>query len=61
LQSKGVIIRRWSSEILEALNKAWVEVAKEEAKADSDFKRVWRSLSGFRADYAIWQELSLTK
>ncbi len=61
LQSKGVIIRRWSGEILEALNKAWTEVAKEEAKADSDFKRVWRSLSGFRADYAIWQELSLTE
>ena len=61
LQSQGVIIQRWSGEILEALNKAWIEVAKEEAKADRDFKRVWKSLSMFREDYAIWQELSLTE
>lgn len=59
LQSKGVAIRRWPGEILEALNKAWVVVAKEEAKSDRDFKRVWKSLSAFRKDYTIWRELSL--
>lgn len=59
LQSHGVAIRRWPGEILEALNKAWVDVAKEEAKSDRDFKRVWKSMSAFRKDYAIWQELSL--
>ena len=59
LQTKGVVIRRWPSEIMEALNKAWIEVAKEEAKANKDFKRVWKSLSAFREDYEIWQELSL--
>ena len=61
LQTKGVVIRRWPREILEALNKAWNEVAKEEAKANRGFKRVWKSLSAFREDYAIWQELSLTE
>ena len=55
------MIRRWPGEILEALNTAWNEVAKEEAKADRDFKRVWKSLSAFREDYTIWQELSLTE
>ncbi len=61
LQTKGVVIRRWPGEILEALNKAWNEVAKEEAKANRDFKRVWKSLSAFREDYTIWQELSLAE
>ena len=59
LQTKGVVIRRWPGEILEALNAAWVQVAKEESKADRDFKRVWKSLSAFREEYAIWKDLSL--
>ena len=59
LQTKGVVIRRWPGEILEALNAAWIEVAKEEVKANKDFKRVWKSLSAFREDYEIWRDLSL--
>ena len=58
LQSEGVAIRRWPGEILDALKSAWVEVAKEETKADHDFKRVWRSLNAFRENYAIWRELN---
>ena len=53
----GVTIHRWPAKILEALEGAWKEVAKEEAAADKDFKRVWDSLSAFRRDYAIWKEL----
>ncbi|MCH7935653.1 MAG: TRAP transporter substrate-binding protein [Proteobacteria bacterium] len=59
LQAQGVEVRRWPGEILEALNAAWVEVARDEAKADRDFKRVWESLSAFRKEYSIWKELSL--
>ena len=59
LQSQGVEVRRWPGEILEALNAAWAEVARDEAKADRDFKRVWESLSAFRKEYSIWKELSL--
>ena len=58
LQSEGVAIRRWPGEILDALKSAWTEVAKEEAKADRDFKRVWQSLNAFRENYAIWRELN---
>jgi len=58
-QSQGVEVRRWPGEILEALKAAWVEVARDEAKADRDFKRVWESLSAFRKEYSIWKELSL--
>ena len=58
LTAKGVSIHRWPTEILEALHKAWQEVAAQEAKDDLSFKRVWKSLSAFRNDYAIWRELA---
>jgi len=58
LQAEGVAIRRWPVEILDALETAWTEVVKEEAKADRNFKRVWESLSAFRENYAIWRELN---
>ena len=57
LQADGVWIQRWPDDILEALEAAWREVAAEEAAADADFATVWRSLTVFRDDYAIWKEL----
>jgi TRAP-type mannitol/chloroaromatic compound transport system substrate-binding protein len=59
LQSEGVIIRRWPREVLYALKSAWIQVAREEAKSDPNFNRVWQSLRDFRKDYAIWHELNL--
>ncbi len=58
LQQEGVELRRWPTEIMDALKTAWTAVAKEEARADADFRRVWQSLSKFREEYAIWNELS---
>jgi len=58
LYSEGVQLHRWPTGILEALEKIWTDVANEEAGADTGFRRVWRSLKTFRADYAIWRELS---
>lgn len=58
LQSEGVEFRRWPAEILDALKTAWTAVVKEESRADADFRRVWQSLSAFREEYAIWNELS---
>ena len=57
LQADGVRIQRWPDDILEALEAAWREVAAEEVAADADFATVWRSLTAFRDDYAIWKEL----
>ena len=57
LQAKGVQLHRWPPEMLAAFEAAWQEVAAEEAAADPDFKRVWESLQGFRADYEIWKDL----
>ena len=55
LQSKGVILHRWSPEILEALRAAWAEVVAEESAKDADFKRAWESLDSFRQGYALWR------
>ncbi len=57
LNAEGVKIQRWPDDILEALERAWREVAAEEAAADADFANVWQSLTAFREDYAIWKEL----
>ena len=57
LQLKGVQMHRWPDTILDAMKRSWLDVAKEEAAADKDFKQVWASMSEFRRDYGIWQEL----
>lgn len=53
----GVIVRRWPREILDRLEHAWAGVAAAEAKADKTFAKVWKSLTRFRRDYAVWREL----
>jgi TRAP-type mannitol/chloroaromatic compound transport system substrate-binding protein len=57
LKAKGVTIHRWSPEILDELNKAWLEVAKDLSGSNPNFKKVWDSLQKFRGEYAIWKEL----
>ena len=52
----GVQIKRWSPEIMAALEKAWNEVVAEESASSPNFKRVYASYSKFRSDYAIWRE-----
>jgi TRAP-type mannitol/chloroaromatic compound transport system substrate-binding protein len=56
LRERGVQIRRWSPEILAALEKAWGEVITEESAKNPNFRRVYASYAKFRADYAIWRE-----
>jgi TRAP-type mannitol/chloroaromatic compound transport system substrate-binding protein len=58
LTAKGVTIRRWPVVILSALEDAWREVAMEQSSMDTKFREVWRSLSDFRKEYAIWDELA---
>ena len=58
LTAKGVQIRRWPDPILQALRRAWQEVAAEQAAADADFRKVWQSIQTFREEYAIWRELA---
>jgi TRAP-type mannitol/chloroaromatic compound transport system substrate-binding protein len=58
IEANKVQIHRWPTEILLALEEAWRRQAAESSNADSDFRRVWESLSGFRRDYSIWNDFS---
>ena len=57
LKDKGVKIHKWSEDILNTLETAWLEVVAEESARDEDFKRSWNSLSTFRKDIATWKSL----
>lgn len=57
LRAKGVTIRTWPKDVLKALRGAWAEVVKEEIAVDPTFKKVWDSLSSFRAEYATWKRI----
>jgi TRAP-type mannitol/chloroaromatic compound transport system substrate-binding protein len=52
----GVQIKRWSPEIMAAIEKGWNDVVAEESAANPNFKRVYASYAKFRADYSIWRE-----
>lgn len=56
MQADGVQIKRWSPEILAALEKAWNEVVGEERSRNPNFDRVWQSYAAFRRDYALWAD-----
>ena len=53
---RGVTIHRWSDEMLDAFEAAWLEVV-DELVEDEDFARVWASLSEFRTNYKVWADL----
>jgi TRAP-type mannitol/chloroaromatic compound transport system substrate-binding protein len=57
LKEKGVVIHKWSPEILATLKEAWMEVVEEESAKDEDFKRAWKSLDTFRKRYETWKSL----
>jgi len=56
LKKKGVIFKRWSPEILKALEVKWNEVVEEQKAKSANFAKVWDSYSKFRANYEIWRE-----
>ena len=56
-EEKGVNLRRWSPEILAALESTWEEVAVEESEKNEDFATVWTSMREFQQKYAKWAEL----
>jgi TRAP-type mannitol/chloroaromatic compound transport system substrate-binding protein len=57
LKEKGVIVHKWSTDILNTLEKAWMEVVVEESAKDEDFKKAWDSLNKFRKRYETWKSL----
>jgi TRAP-type mannitol/chloroaromatic compound transport system substrate-binding protein len=56
VEKHGVQLRYWDDETLAAIEKAWNEVAEENAAKDPFFKKVWDDLQAFRKDYKIWKD-----
>jgi len=61
IQAKGVTVHTWPKEILDAYEKAWVEVAAEEAAKSPEFKKGWASYSAFRDNYKVWKDIGYLK
>jgi TRAP-type mannitol/chloroaromatic compound transport system substrate-binding protein len=61
IEKKGVKLMTWSPEFLAAFEKAWNEVAAEQAAKSPEFKKAWDSLSNFRKEYAIWKDRGYLK
>ena len=54
-EANGVIIKRWSDDIIAEFEAAWLEVIEEEIAGNEDSKRIWASYSAFRDKYAVWK------
>ncbi|WP_221801411.1 TRAP transporter substrate-binding protein [Oceanobacter mangrovi] len=52
-EERGVIVKKWPKEMLDAFHKAWMEVA-EEQKKDPTFAAVYDDLQTFRENYKLW-------
>ena len=61
MKAKGAELRTWSPEFIAAFEKAWHEVAQEEAQKNPNFKKVFESYSSFRKEYAFWRENGMLK
>lgn len=57
IEKRGVIVKTWSPEMLDAFRGAWGE-ALVDLKKDATFNAVWSDLEKFRADYAYWNKLA---
>ena len=55
-EAAGVEIKSFPPEVLEHLHAAFDEVIAEQTAKDADFKRVWDSLTAYRASVAPWAE-----
>jgi TRAP-type mannitol/chloroaromatic compound transport system substrate-binding protein len=57
LKARGVTFHRWPQPVYDELQRAWQIVVEREAEADANFKKIWSSLTAFRAEYANWRRL----
>ena len=61
IAEKGVQVHYWSKEFLDAMRKAWDEVAAEQSAKSPEFKKAWDSLQAFRAEYKTWKDNAYLK
>ncbi|MEQ9641932.1 MAG: TRAP transporter substrate-binding protein [Alphaproteobacteria bacterium] len=53
-EKHGVTVRRWTDDQLAVFERAWLEVLKERAASDADFKKVADHYLAFREQYKVW-------
>lgn len=58
MQAKGMTLRRFPKPVIDAIQKAWNEVAAEEAAKNPNFRKANDSFTKFRKDYAVWRQVS---
>jgi TRAP-type mannitol/chloroaromatic compound transport system substrate-binding protein len=56
LKAKGVQIKFWDKQFLDAFHEKWLEVVKEQSEKSAEFKKAYDSLSVFRAQYKVWKD-----
>ena len=61
VENNGVTIKRWSPEILDTFQSAWVEVVAELSADDPFFQEVWADLEEYRAGYKTWSTIYLPR
>jgi len=61
IQAKGVTLKKWPKQFMDAYEKAWDEVAAEQSAKSPEFKKGWDSYAAFRKDFAIWKEMQSLK
>ncbi len=54
VEEHGVTIKKWDTEMLDAFEAAWHEVAAEKSAEDELFARAWSDLQEFRKGYKTW-------
>ncbi|MGH1427373.1 MAG: TRAP transporter substrate-binding protein [Arenicella sp.] len=55
VEKNGVIIKKWSPEMLSTFEKTWMQVVDEKSAKSAEFKAVWEDLKTFRENYDFWQ------
>ncbi|WP_424985739.1 TRAP transporter substrate-binding protein [Microbulbifer sp. S227A] len=57
----GVILHRWSDDMLDIYRAAWDEVVAERSAQSEEFARVWAHVSAFRENFTQWKELGFVE
>lgn len=58
LQAGGTHLQRWPTAIRDELQRAWSQIVEEEGTTNAEFRRVWTSMSRFREEYAVWEDVN---
>tara|TARA_B100000676_G_scaffold306672_1_gene363437 strand:- start:2014 stop:3066 length:1053 start_codon:yes stop_codon:yes gene_type:complete len=57
IRERGTEIRKFPPQVLNGLEKAWLEVAAELSAKSKNFARIWAAQTRFREEYRVWREL----